>query len=59
MKLILQGAANMSKGVMENEYLTLPPSKMAMSCMKHDIAILVPFQIATAILLQRYYDLFT
>ena len=55
MKLILQGAANMSKGVMKNEHLTLPPSRVFMD----DITIFVPPQITTDDLLQRYYDLFT
>ena len=55
MELILRGAANMSKGVMKNEHLTLPLFRPFMG----DIAILVPSQIAADGLLQRYYDLFT
>ena len=55
MELILRGAANMSKGVMKNEHLTLPPSRAFMD----NITILVPSQIAADGLLQRYYDLFT
>ena len=52
--LLLRGAANISKGVMKNEHLTLPPSR----AFRDDITILVPSQIATDGLLQRYYDLF-
>ena len=55
MELILQGAANTSKGMMKNEHLTLPPSRAFMD----DITILVPSQIAANGLLQRYYNLFT
>ena len=55
MELILRGAANMSKGVMKNEHLTLPPSRAFMD----DITILVLSKIAADGLLQRYYDLFT
>ena len=55
MELILWGAANMSKGVMKNEHLTLPPSRALMD----DNTILVPSKIAADGLLQRYYDLFT
>ena len=55
MELILQGAANTSKGVMKNEHLTLPPSRAFMD----DITILVPSQIAADGLRQRYYNLFT
>ena len=51
----LRAAAYRSKGVMKNEYLTLPPSRAFMD----DITILVPFKIAADGLLQRYYDLFT
>ena len=54
-ELILRGAANTSKGVMKNEHLTLPPSRAFM----YDITILVPSQISTDGLLQRYYNLFT
>ena len=53
MELILRGAANTSKGVMKNEHLTLRPSRAFMD----NIPILVPSQIATDGLLQRYYDL--
>ena len=55
MELILQGAANTSKGMMNNEHLSLPPSK----AFTDDITILVPSQIAAVGLLQRYYNLFT
>ena len=55
MELIFRGAENMSKGVMKNEHLTLPPSRAFMD----DITILVPSQISADGLLQRYYDLFT
>ena len=55
MELILQGAANTSKGVMKTEHVTLPPSRAFMD----NITILVPSQIAADGLLQRYYDLFT
>ena len=55
MELILQGAANTSKGVMKNKHLTLSPSRAFMD----DITILVLSQIAADGLIQRYYDLFT
>ena len=55
MELILRGESNTSKGAMENEHLTLPPSRAFMK----DITILIPSQIAADGLLQRYYDLFT
>ena len=55
MELILRGTANMSKGVMKNEHLTLHPSRAFMD----NITILVPSKIAVDGLLQRYYDLFT
>ena len=55
MELVLQGAANMLKGVMKCEHLTLPPSRAFMD----NISILVPSKIAADGLLQRYYDLFT
>ena len=55
MELILRGAANMSKGVMKNEHLTLPPSRAFMN----NITILIPSKITADDLLQRYYDLFT
>ena len=55
MELVLQGAANTSKGVMKNEHLTLPSSRAFMD----DITILIPSKIAADGLLQRYYDLFT
>ena len=55
MELILQGAANTSKGGMKNEHLTLPPSRAFMD----DIIILVLSKITANGLLERYYDLFT
>ena len=55
MELILQGAANTSKGVMKNEHMTLPPSTAFMD----DITIPVPSQIVANGLIQRYYNLFT
>ena len=55
MELILQSAANTSKGVMTTEHLTLPPSGAFME----DITIFVPSKIAADVSLQRYYDLFT
>ena len=55
MEIILRGAANTSKAVMKNEHLTFPPSRAFID----DITILVPSQIATDGLLQRYYDIFT
>ena len=55
MELILRGAANMSKGVMKNEHLTLPLSRAFMD----DITILVLSKITAYGLPQRYYDLFT
>ena len=55
MELILRGAANTLKGMMNNEHLTLPPSIAFMD----DITILVPSKIATNGLQQRYFDLFT
>ena len=48
MELILRGAANMSKEVMKNEHLTLPPSRAFMD----DITIFVPSKIAADGLLQ-------
>ena len=54
MELILRDAANMSKGEMKNEHLTLPPSRAFM-----DIIILILSKITANGLLQRYYDIFT
>ena len=54
MELILRGAANMSKGVITNEHLTLPPSRAFID----DITILISSKIAADGLLQRYYDFF-
>ena len=54
MELKLRSAVNTSKGVMKNEYLTLPPSWAFMD----DITIFVPSKIAADGLLQSYHDLF-
>ena len=55
MEIILRGVANMSKGLIKNEHLTLPPSTVVMDY----ITILTPSKIAADGLLQMYYGLFT
>ena len=55
MELILQGAANTSKGVTTNEHLTLPPSRALMD----DVTFLILSKITVNVILQRYYDRFT